>query len=80
MVLRLFNTNVRIKYSFQNLSVAMDREGGTTTLQSLVEENLSQYEDRVAILYDTGGSKEFVTYKEMWSEASLVNIFCKKIP
>ena len=50
----------------------MDREGGTATLHSLVEENLSQYEDRVAILYDTGGSNEIITYREMWSTATLV--------
>ena len=53
--------------------MAMEGEG-RNTLHGLVEENLSQYEDKVAILYDTGDSKDFVTYKEMWSETSLVNI------
>ena len=42
------------------------------SLHSLVEQDIDQHEDKLAVLYDTGKLKEYVTYGQIWKISSEV--------
>ena len=42
------------------------------SLHSLVEESVFEYGDKLAVIYDDGEVKEFLTYKQLWSTATMV--------
>ena len=42
------------------------------SLHGLVEESVFEYEEKLAVLYDDGKVQEFLTYKQLWSAATMV--------